>query len=216
MSREECLSQEFKSSDKLGDSDSPFPFYVVSYPFKDYNQVDSHFTGIDLRYQFGIFSHLNFRIKNTNSKVCPHKNEDADHQPVSDMSSMTCKPRCVDITVDKTIVTTDDLGEDASTFLSYDCEAGFYVQNRNWVSSSLHDYELSVCSDNKCGVYLFQLPDINNFTRSRTEQSLVLVDKMEYEREDILVVLIPTDVEADVFNIQVNIEDEIQQHDIPK
>ena len=215
MSREECLSQEFKSSDKLGDSDSPFPFYVVSYPFKDYNQVDSHFTGIDLRYQFGTFSHLNFRIKNTNSKVCPHKNEDADHQPVSDMSSMTCKPRCVDITVDKTIVTTDDLGEDASTFLSYDCEAGFYVQNRNWVSSSLHDYELSFYSDNKCGVYMFQLLDIN-FTRSRTEQSLVLVDKMEYEREDILVVLIPTDDEADVFNIQVNIEDEILRHDISK
>ena len=57
------------------------------------------------------------------------------------------------------------------------------------------------------------LHDINNFTRSRTEQSLVLVDKMEYEREDILVVLIPTDVEADVFNIQVNIQDEIQQHE---
>ena len=66
MSREQCLSQEFKSSDRFGDSDVPFPFYVVSYPFKDYNQVDSHFTGIDLRYQFGTFSHLNFRIKNTN------------------------------------------------------------------------------------------------------------------------------------------------------
>ena len=127
-----------------------------------------------------------------------------------------CKPWCVDITMDNTIVTTDDLSEDASTFLSYDCEAGFYVQNRNWVSSSLHDYELSVCSDDKCGVYLFQLPDINNFTRSRTEQSLVLVDKMEYEREDILVVHIPTDDEADVFNIQVNIEDEILRHDISK
>ena len=109
MSREECLSQEFKSSDKLGDSDSPFPFYVVSYPFKDYNQVDSHFTGIDLRYQFGIFSHLNFRIKNTNSKVCPHKHEDIDHQPVSDMATLdsrssTCKPRCVDITVNTTLL----------------------------------------------------------------------------------------------------------------
>ena len=112
-----------------------------------------------------------------------------------------CKPWCVDITMDNTIVTTDDLSEDASTFLSYDCEAGFYVQNRNWVSGRLH------------GVYMFQLSDIN-FTRSRTEQSLVLVDKMEYEREDILVVLIPTDVEADVFNIQVNIEDEILRHDI--
>ena len=117
--------------------------------------------------------------------------------------------------MDNTIVTTDDLSEDASTFLSYDCEAGFYVQNRNWVSGRLHDYELSFYSDKKCGVYMFQLSDIN-FARSRTEQSLVLVDKMEYEREDILVVLIPTDDEADVFNIQVNIEDEILRHDISK
>ena len=33
------------------------------------------------------------------------------------------------------------------------------------------------------------LHDINNFTRSRT---VVSVDKIEYEREDILVILIPT------------------------
>ena len=205
MNREQCLSQEFTSSDKFGDSDVPFPFYVVSYPFKDYNQVDSHFTGIDLRYQYGTFSHLNFRIKNTNSKVCPHKHEDMDHQPVSDMATLdsrssTCKPRCVDITVNTT-----DLEEDARTFLSYDCEAGFYVQNRNWVSSSLHDYELSVCADFRCGVFMFQLPDINNFTEVRTEQSLVLVDKMEYEMRDVLVILIPTDIEADMFNIQVDL-----------
>ena len=90
--------------------------------------------------------------------------------------------------------------------MSYDCEAGFYVQNRNWISSSLHDYELSVCSDSKCGVFLFQLPDINNFTEARTERSLVLVDKLEYESSDILVILIPTDIEADLFNIQVNID----------
>ena len=34
----------------------------------------------------------------------------------------------------------------------------------------------------------------HNFTKSRTEQNLVLVlvDKIEYEREDILVILIPT------------------------
>ena len=53
----------------------------------------------------------------------------------------------------------------------------------------LHDYELCVCPNDKCGVYMFQLADINNFTRSRT---VVSVDKIEYEREDILVILIPT------------------------
>ena len=72
----------------------------------------------------------------------------------------------------------------------------------------LHDYELCVCPNDKCGVYMFQLPDINNFTRSRTEQNLVLVDKIEYEWEDILVIFIPTDIEADMFNIQVNSPDE--------
>ena len=53
----------------------------------------------------------------------------------------------------------------------------------------LHDYELCVCLNDKCGVYMFQLADINNFTRSRT---VVSVDKIEYEREDILVILIST------------------------
>ena len=53
----------------------------------------------------------------------------------------------------------------------------------------LHDYELCVCPNDKCGVYMFQLADINNFTRSRT---VVSVDKIEYEREDILVILIST------------------------
>ena len=53
----------------------------------------------------------------------------------------------------------------------------------------LQDYELCVCPNDKCGVYMFQLADINNFTRSRT---VVSVDKIEYEREDILVILIPT------------------------
>ena len=53
----------------------------------------------------------------------------------------------------------------------------------------LHDYELCVCPNDKCGVYMFQLADINNFTSSRTVVSL---DKIEYEREDILVILIPT------------------------
>ena len=53
----------------------------------------------------------------------------------------------------------------------------------------LHNYELCVCPNDKCGVYMFQLADINNFTRSRT---VVSVDKIEYEREDILVILIST------------------------
>ena len=53
----------------------------------------------------------------------------------------------------------------------------------------LEDYELCVCLNDKCGVYMFQLADINNFTRSRT---VVSVDKIEYEREDILVILIST------------------------
>ena len=55
------------------------------------------------------------------------------------------------------------------TYLSYDCEAGFYIQVNNWVRSSDHEYELSMCvltndGHNRCDTFLFQLPDIAIFS----------------------------------------------------
>ena len=91
--------------------------------------------------------------------------------------SPTCHPRCVNIDL------SDDAedGHDDETYLSYDCEAGFYIQVNNWVRSSQHEYELSVCvgqdkNDDRCDTFLFQLPDVAIFTESLQQLSLVLLD----------------------------------------
>ena len=79
----------------------------MAYPFKDSSQLESHFTGIDLRYLAGSFEKLSFRIKNTNQKVCPDKDsaEVTDIEYLSSdlitLESQTCKPRCVEIQMDQ-------------------------------------------------------------------------------------------------------------------
>ena len=92
--------------------------------------------------------------------------------------SPTCHPRCVNIDLSDDV---DDVDYDDETYLSYDCEAGFYIQVNNWVRSSQHEYELSVCvgqdkNDDRCDTFLFQLPDVAIFTESLQQLSLVLLD----------------------------------------
>jgi len=203
-----CLARSYDSDQRLGDGVEVLPFSVVAYPFKSNNQLDSHFTGIDLRYKYGAFQHLEFRIKNTNSKVCPTEDqmteEKSDIAVFGQKQSPTCHPRCVNIDL------SDDAedGHDDETYLSYDCEAGFYIQVNNWVRSSQHEYELSVCvgqdkNDDRCDTFLFQLPDVAIFTESLQQLSLVLLDVAEYQEEDVLVLWIPYDEEAAEYNIEV-------------
>ena len=130
----QCLSHLYTSDQRLVDSatDNILPFSVVAYPFKGTHQLDSHFTGIDVRYQYGAFQRLQFRLKNTNSKVCPSQGvEDVAMTEQSDMAvfgqqgdvffgqqeiSPTCHPRCVEINVndpDIEPVPGDYYGEDS-------------------------------------------------------------------------------------------------------
>jgi len=199
MTREKCLEESFLGQTQLGSGLQSLPFHVVAYPFKDSNQFESHFTGIDLRYQADNLGELKFRIKNTNNKVCPSK-EDQEEAKKSDMplDGTTCKPRCVEINLNSSV--SSNL---RGSYLSYDCEAGFYVQRNNWVSSSLHDYQLSICADSSCGNFLFQLPDVNIFSLGMDEVGLILLDENQYERNDIIVLWIPTMIVADQFNIEV-------------
>ena len=163
MTKKQCLEAEYSSYPPLGSNLDPtafLPLSVVAYPFKDHNQLDSHFTGIDVRYKYGEFSNLKLRIKNTNGKVCPNEEEELSSQYSSVLKadhSSSCNPRCVEInrSVDNSSKSRDpDLDK---TYLSYDCEAGFYKQLNNWISSAGHDYELSVCVDGSCRQFLFQV-----------------------------------------------------------
>ena len=45
MTKEQCLEADYMSYPPLGDDF--LPLSVVPYPFKDHNQLDSQFTGID-------------------------------------------------------------------------------------------------------------------------------------------------------------------------
>ena len=94
-------------------------------------------------------------------------------------------------------------------YLSYDCEAGFYKQLNNWISSAGHDYELSLCVDNRCRQFLFQLPEAASFSSAMAEQSLVLVDKTEYDAADVLVLWIPTEASGAPENFSVKVTREV-------
>ena len=88
------------------------------------------------------------------------------------------------------------------TFLSYDCEAGFYISRGNWISTTEHDYQLSVCAGEECGEFLFQLPDLSlPGDNSREEQVVLLVDRKEFDDMDRVVVYIPTLKDADSYRI---------------
>lgn len=206
MTKEQCLTAEYSSNPALGSDLEFLPISVVAYPFKDHNQLDSHFTGIDLRYKYEQFSNLKLRIKNTNGKVCPQEDEESSQYSTVlkvDHSS-SCNPRCVEINNNSS----SQIEGPVDSYLSYDCEAGFYKQLNNWISSAGHDYELSLCVDNRCRQFLFQLPDAASFSSAVAEQSLVLVDKTEYDAADALVLWIPTEVSgsADTFSVKVTRE----------
>ena len=104
-----------------------------------------------------------------------------------------CHPRCVEIDISEGV---RDLSE---TYLSYDCEAGFYIQLGNWVSTSLHDYQLSLCADNVCGQFLFQLTELVD----SSEERLLLVDQSLYEEQDVVALWIPTEPETVHYHIQL-------------
>jgi hypothetical protein len=181
-----CLAQNYDGSSRLGGGEDSLPFHIVAYPFIGATQQQSHFTGIDIRYQLAGLSGLRFRIKNTNAKVCP---EHGDHD---EAGAGLCHPRCVE--VEKAFG--GDVGTDA--FLSYDCEAGFYISRGNWISTTEHDYQLSVCAGQQCGDFLFQLPDLST---TRQEQVVVLVDRREFEEMDRVLMYIPIVPQADSYLI---------------
>ena len=104
-----------------------------------------------------------------------------------------CHPRCVEIDISERV---RDLSE---TYLSYDCEAGFYIQLGNWVSTSLHDYQLSICADDMCGQFLFQLTELLD----SSEERLLLVDQTMYEKEDVVEMWIPTEPNVVNYHIQL-------------
>jgi len=184
----ECLAQEFVGTATLGAGQS-LPFHVVAYPFIGAGQQQSHFTGIDLRYLYTGLNSLRFRIKNTNPKVCPEH----DH---SDVPGGLCHPRCVEIKQ------TADVQVDHRTFLSYDCEAGFYISRGNWISTTTHDYQLSVCQGETCGEFLFQLPDLSlQEYSSNNELVLVLIDGKEFAERDRVVLYIPVMKDVDSYYI---------------
>ena len=103
MSRDQCLEQVYTGQSPLV-TGHQLPFYVLAYPFKDSSQLESHFTGIDLRYLASSIDKLSFRIKNTNQKVCPDKEDVNDIEYINNdlisLESQTCKPRCVEIQMD--------------------------------------------------------------------------------------------------------------------
>jgi len=181
-----CLAQNFVSSSMFGSGESDsLPFHVVAYPFRGVTQQQSHFTGIDVRYQLSGFSQLRFRIKNTNPKVCP------EHDTHGEAATGSCRPRCVKV---------DRAGrvEDPDAFLSYDCEAGFYINNKNWVSTTEHDYQLSLCAGQQCGDFLFQLPDLSH---TREEQVVILVDRNVFVDTGMIRMYIPSLPNTDSYRI---------------
>jgi len=196
-----CLQKSYDGSQKrLGSQESSLPFFVTVYPFKGINQFDSHFSGIDIRYKIGEINRLSFRIKNTNGKVCPSTSLPEERLEMPEMllkkHNSPCHPRCVDI--DLTGLERSP-GLWTETYLSYDCEAGFYILLGNWVSSSHHDYRLSICADRSCGEFLFQLPEFG----SVSEEKLVLVDEAEYEEKDLVVMWIPVEAGTEQYHIKL-------------
>ena len=163
------------------------------------NILNLLFSGIDIRYRIGDTSRLRFRIKNTNSAVCPSDSLPARQEMpelLMQKQNEPCHPRCVDIDLSHLDRGNSDWSD---TYLSYDCEAGFYVQLGNWVSSSLHDYQLSLCADDACADFLFQLAELGDVS----EERVVLVDQGKYKEEELIVMWIPTSPGVEQYHIRL-------------
>ena len=147
----------------------------------------------------GGVKRLSFRIKNTNSAVCPSDTQTTLEtklkmsELLNQKQNQPCHPRCVEIDI------SDDVRDLGETYLSYDCEAGFYIQLGNWVSTSQHDYQLSICADNMCGNFLFQLTELVD----SSEERLLLVDQTVYEEQDMVEMWIPTDPDTFHYHIKL-------------
>jgi len=171
-SDEECRARRFTGvgRPRLGSDTSILPFYLLAYKFRGASQQNSHFTGIDLRYSLDHFSRLQFRMENTNSKVCP---------------GPLCHPRCVEVE------RAGSSAAPAAAFLSYDCEAGFYISGQTWVSTTGHTHRLSLCADQQCGQFLFRLPDLDQEAGAEMEQGLVLVELTTWQQHGLVELWVP-------------------------
>ena len=164
---------------QLGGHTDSLPFSVLAYPFKGHNQLDSHFTGIDLRYELGQFRRLRFRVKDTNSKVCPSEGDD--QLTALTLAETTCNPRCAEINVN----TTRDTSPERGTFLSYDCEVAVVGEGEEVKDGAGDTYLLSMCmrssplAPQQCGEYWLLVPPANSvLDKTRPDhQVILLVDK---------------------------------------
>ncbi|XP_023320656.1 uncharacterized protein LOC111695520 [Eurytemora carolleeae] len=192
-----CLKKNFASSRQKFEN---LPFYLKPYV---YMMPGSHvpFTGLDLRYQYNTFKKLKFRLKNMNQNVCPERTEFLANSP--------CNPRCVVIDRSNSLPIPGLL--DNLSFLTYDCEVGFYISGKDdqksWIETSGDDYLLSVCADGSsgtvCGEYTFQVPSPLHLNKTDDPPVIVLLDKQEFENKDKIVIYVPTSQKADTFSVSV-------------
>jgi len=186
--KQECLNTEFSSKTSLSHSDHYLPFHLLAYPFTS-NSMNSQFSGLDVRIDYGQdFSSVRFRIQNKNPKICPlhiHSLQDGS----------LCNPRCVEI---KRVLSNVSSGmshlANNKSFLSYDCEAGFYKSRNTLISTAEDDHEISVCivrgGVELCGDYLFQLPNPAALS-SDDYRLIVLVDKFEFDQHEQILLFVP-------------------------
>ena len=124
----------------------------------------------------GSWSRISFRLFNT--EICPQK------RAVGLEKSPFCNPRCV------TIVRKDS-DPVPNTFLSYDCEVGFYIYQGSFVRETEGDtYQIDFCQDQDCGSFLFTMPD----TRSVGPSGLILLDRISLDEEKKIKIHLPENV----------------------
>uniref|UniRef100_A0A0K2VAE5 SEFIR domain-containing protein n=1 Tax=Lepeophtheirus salmonis TaxID=72036 RepID=A0A0K2VAE5_LEPSM len=87
-------------------------------------------------------------------------------------------PRCVDIERNSTLIFENKV--ESQLFLSYDCEAGFYVLgNHQLINTAGTTYQFDMCltsnSIEKCGSYLFTMPSVEEI--KKYSSSIILVQR---------------------------------------
>jgi len=198
--KHECLNTEYNSKKSLSFNEHYLPFHLLAYPFTS-NKMHSQFSGLDVRINYGNrFSKVRFRIQNKNPKICPlhtHSLQD----------SSLCNPRCVEVErvpTNNSTSTIDSMHN--SSFISYDCEAGFYKNRNTLISTAEDEHEINICfviSEGEiCGSYLFQLPDPVAL-KSEDSRLVVLLDKIEYEQHEQVLLFVPL-LDSRVETLQVS------------
>jgi len=210
-SKQNCLQKNFRSRATF----ETLPFYIEPYVYKR-GVSDTPFTGIDLRYQYHSFKNLRFRFKNTNHNICK-ENSGLEEDSL-------CNPRCVEIDRSRTMESTEISIERA--FMSYDCEVGFYIfeknTHKNWIGTAEDDYLLSVCADTFesssriCGEYIFKMPAPEQVERE-IPSTVILLDTKEFENSDKIVVFVPNPHFADKILVSLFlVSDEKNKQEVQK